>query len=79
MFKAAEAVGSGYVFSRKPNPAPISGPEVQWDAARKDIENTIQAAKDMPLEFVIRDLYDVNKDLGRLNKYVLMIKEVCNI
>jgi hypothetical protein len=79
MYRAAEAVGDGYVFSRKPNPAPISGPEPQWDAARKDIEDTVNTAKDMPLEFIIRDVYDVNGDLDRLNKYVLVIREACNI
>lgn len=79
VFKAAEVVGNGFVFSRKPNPAMISGKVPQWDAARKDLEDTIKAAGDLPMEFIIRDVYDVGGDYARLNEYVKMIKEVCGI
>lgn len=78
MEKAAEAVGSGLVFSRKPNPVFISGKEAQWDAVRNDIEATLRAAKDKPLEFIIRDVYDVNGELNRLTKYVQTIRDICD-
>lgn len=77
MEKAAEAIGKESVFSRKPNPALISGKTPLWDEAKADIQRTMRAAGELPLEFIIRDVYDINGDLERLRKFVLMIREEC--
>lgn len=78
MEKAAEALGSGLVFSRKPNPVYISGAEAQWDEVCQDVINTLNAAKGMPLEFIIRDVYNINGELERLTKFVRIIREECD-
>ncbi len=37
----AEMLGDRYVFSRKPDPVPISGPEPHWERAEADLRRTL--------------------------------------
>ena len=73
---AAEILGEKYVCSRKPTPSFISGADPDWDAARKDIEKTCNAFKGGNIEFVVRDVYDINNDIPRIKKWVDMTKGI---
>lgn len=77
--RMADALGKKYVYSRKPTPAFISGKDPNWAAAEKDIRDTFAAARDCCLEFIVRDVYDVNGDIPRLRKWVDMTRNVLGI
>ena len=64
--RVAEMVGQKYVYSRKPRPAYISGPNPDWDLLEKDLRNTYAAARDCNLEILFRDVYTTCGDRHRL-------------
>jgi hypothetical protein len=70
LFKAAELLGKKYVYSRKPTPAYISGPNPDWELVEKDLRDTLKAARDCNLELCFRDIYTVDGDRARLRQWV---------
>lgn len=74
--RSAEILGKRFVYSRKPKPAYISGPDPQWDLLEKDISDTYAAARDCNLEILFRDVYTINGDLPRLRRWVAMTKSI---
>jgi len=75
----AEALdGTGIVFSRKPNPN-LLGVDVQLNeqAWAADIRSTLEAVKgkQVPLEFVVRDVYSVHGNLGKVRRAVEIARE----
>lgn len=77
--KMGEKLGRDYVYSRKPNPAFISGAAPNWGELRKDIENTWKAAKNCSLEIIFRDIYDVNGERKRLSDWVEMARAIVGL
>ncbi|MEG0702388.1 MAG: hypothetical protein RR449_02305 [Christensenella sp.] len=75
----AESLGKDYVYCRKPNPAYISGADRNWDGMKKDIERTWNCTKNQPVEFVVRDVYDIAEDMARIPEWVKMTKETVGI
>lgn len=75
----AEALGKDYVYCRKPNPAYISGTDRNWDGMRQDIGRTWNCTKNQPVEFIVRDVYDVAGDIGRIPEWVKMVKDTVGI
>ena len=76
--RTAEMLGSDYVFSRKPDPVPISGAQPHWERAEADLQRTYDAAKagDCNVELLFRDVYDVGGDRGRLKTWVELARKV---
>ena len=77
--KIAESLGRDYVYCRKPKPTYISGKLPDWDGAYAEIERTWNAAKDQPLEFVVRDVYDLAGDQSRISRWVEMTKRIAGL
>ncbi len=77
--KVAEMLGKRYVYSRKPTPALISGSNPLWELAREDMVKTQRVTKDGCLEILLRDLYTVGGERGRLAEWVKMTKAVFGI
>jgi hypothetical protein len=77
----AEMLGDRYVFSRKPDPVPISGPTPHWDRAETDLRRTCDAAaaRDCNVEILFRDVYDVGGDPSRLATWVELARKVFGI
>ena len=75
----AEMLGSDYVFSRKPDPVPISGPNPNWDRVEADLRRTHDAAGDGNVELLFRDVYDIGGDRTRLARWVELTKSVFGI
>ncbi len=75
-YKTAELLGKQYVYSRKPTPAYISGPNPEWDLVEKDVRDTLKAARDCNLELCFRDIYTVNGDRPRLRRWVDMTRSL---
>ena len=47
---------------RKPTPAYISGATPGWALLKKDVRDTLNAAKNCSLEFCFRDIYTIDGD-----------------
>ena len=77
-WRMAEMLGKKYVFSRKPTPAYVSGANPDWERARKDIGDTLTAARDCNLEICFRDIYTINGDRPRLARWVQMTRALMN-
>ncbi len=69
-----EMLGRKYVYSRKPTPAYISGAHPDWELLKKDVRDTLSAAKDCSLEFCFRDIYTIDADRSRLSRWVRMTR-----
>ena len=76
--KTAELLGDRYVFSRKPDPVPISGAEPHWERAEQDLQRTYDAAMsgDCNVELLFRDVYDVGGDRSRLKTWVELARKI---
>jgi hypothetical protein len=74
--KVAEMLGRRYVYSRKPNPAFMSGANLDWDLAEADLRRTYAAARDCNVELLFRDIYTVDRDLPRIARWVEMARSV---
>lgn len=78
--KALELLQNNYVYQRKPNPAFLTGPNPNWEAARKDLEFTRDLTKDQcSTQYLIRDVYDTAGDMNRAADWTRMAKEVFGI
>jgi len=77
----SEMLGNRYVFSRKPDPVPISGPTPHWDRAEADLKRTYDAAMagDCNVELLFRDVYDIAGDRTRIAAWVSLAKSVFGI
>ncbi len=74
--KVAELLGKDYVYSRKPVPAHISGPNPNWNALEEDMKKTYAVARDCNVEILYRDVYTTNGDRSRLKQWVDMTKAI---
>ncbi len=70
----AGKLGRSCVFSRKPRPAPITGPTADWEGLEQDIDATLEAAKGCNLEIVFRDVYRICGDRPRLRRWAEMVR-----
>ena len=74
LFRMGELLGTKYVYSRKPTPAYISGSRPDWDLLKKDVRDTLAAARGCNLEFCFRDIYTIDGDRPRLAAWVRMAR-----
>lgn len=74
MKSIAAQIGKEVVFSRKPVPGHISGPNPNWEALEKDLDDTLEAARDCNLEIIYRDVYRTHHDVGRLARWVELVR-----
>jgi hypothetical protein len=76
--RTAELLGDRYVFSRKPDPVPISGAEPHWERAEADLRRTYEVARreDCNVELLFRDVYDVGGDRSRLRAWTDLARSV---
>ncbi len=74
--KAAEAIGSDYVFSRKPSPSPLSTHAVDEDAIFKELVETfeITRANDCRAEIMMKDIQTIQCEPERLKRWVRLAK-----
>jgi hypothetical protein len=79
-WKTAELLGKKYVYSRKPTPAYISGPNPDWELVEKDVRDTLIAtvSAGCNLELCFRDIYTIAGDRPRLARWVQMTRALMN-
>lgn len=73
----AEAMGADYVFSRKPNPALISGPEFDESLIRNELRQTMELTKahGCPTEIIMKDVHTLGGEPWRLARWVALARE----
>ncbi|MCK4284291.1 MAG: hypothetical protein KAX44_08240 [Candidatus Brocadiae bacterium] len=73
----AEAMGERYGFSRKPNPTMISTETFDEDFIRDDLTETLRITKahGCPVEIVMKDVHTLNREPGRLARWVQLARE----
>lgn len=70
---------SKIVYHRKPSPNFLGvGSALDEEALRSHIRRTVNAAKGCNLEFTQRDVYTVGKDIGKVKRYVEIVREECH-
>jgi hypothetical protein len=74
--KVADMLGRRYVYSRKPNPAFMSGASPDWALVERDLRQTYAAARDCNVELLFRDLYAIDGDRARLARWVSLARSV---
>ena len=72
----AEALGRNYVYARKPNPTLVSTDRFDETAIRRDLQETLTAARGCNLELVMKDVHTLKNQLGRLGRWVTIAREV---
>ncbi len=61
---------------RKPNPNYLGvGESLDESALREHIEKTLKTARGCSLEIAQRDVYTVNRDIKKVQRYVEIIRE----
>ncbi|MFH1008583.1 MAG: hypothetical protein V1800_13975 [Candidatus Latescibacterota bacterium] len=73
----AEALGRNIVYSRKPNPTLVSTQSFNEEAIRADLRKTLSAARNCPLEIIMKDVHTLNNDPTRLPRWVEIAREEC--
>jgi hypothetical protein len=76
--RGAEAIGSDFVYSRKPSPALLAWDDFNIDEVRKDLEGTqaVCAKYACPLEFILKDISTVRYEPQRLFEWAKVAMEV---
>ncbi len=76
--RGAQAMGSDYVFSRKPNPAILATDAFNGEAAHKDLSTTLDVCKrhGCPAELILKDISTVRHDPTRLWRWAKIAREL---
>ena len=74
MAQMGEKLSGERVFSRKPKPWPISGDTPDFAVLEEDLDATLSAARNCPLEIIYRDVYRINADRTRLRRWVELVR-----
>ena len=67
--RVAGMLGRTRVFSRKPRPWLLSGPQPDWPGIEADLDATLAFARDCCLEIICRDVYRIDGDRARLRRW----------
>jgi len=71
----AEELGSDLIFCRKPNPTLISTDDFNEEAICQDVEETLDAADGVPLEFAMKDVHTLRDQPWRLGRWVELARQ----
>lgn len=75
MDQAAARLGDRYIFSRKPNPAPLAAPTWNPDAIRQSIRDDLKRIRGCVVELIMKDTHTVAGQPHRLADWVRIAKE----
>jgi hypothetical protein len=64
--RAVQAVGTDYVFSRKPNPAIFAWDTWRPDVARRELQEFLKKARGCHIEIIMKDISTVRYQPQRL-------------
>jgi hypothetical protein len=70
----AQKLGDRHIYSRKPKPTLVCA-MFDEDLIRRDIRETLEAARGCPIEFVMKDTHTVQNEPHRLARWVQIARE----
>ena len=73
--EAAEQVGDGYIFSRKPNPAILAAPTWDPDAVRCSVRRDLARTRGCVVELVMKDTHTCLGEPHRMSEWVRIARE----
>ena len=73
---AAEKLGNKYIYSWKPNPAMICGPNVDNKAVEKHIRETLDITRGCCLEIIMKDTHTFQGDPQRIRWWSRMVSNL---
>ncbi len=75
--RGAAGIGSDFVYSRKPNPALLAGPDFSAALIRQHLEKTIKVCRryKCPLELILKDISTVGYKPDRLWQWAKIAME----
>jgi hypothetical protein len=71
----ARALGSRYVYSRKPNPSLISTGVFDEQAIREDLRRTLEVTRACRVEIIMKDVHTLSNEPDRLARWVRIARE----
>lgn len=74
--KSAEAIGTDYVLSWRPNPAEMVCCGFDEGHIRKVIRDAMEAARGCHIDITLKDVQTVQGDTSRLSRWVRIVREV---
>lgn len=75
-FMAEQLRGTDIIYHRKPSPNYLGvGSSLDEDAFRAHIEKTLKTARGCHVEITQRDVYTINNDISKVQRYVQIIRE----
>ena len=75
--KSVDTAASKYVFSHKPNPAMLAEDRFNQERAAKDIRDRLEQSREMPSEFIMKDISTVRGDPQRVIDWCRIAHEIC--
>jgi len=73
---AAEKLGGNYVYVYKPNPSRICAETPDWEAAERDIRETVEIARGCPMHIVMKDVQTLCGEAERITRWTDMAARI---
>ena len=71
----AKELGTDYVYARKPSPSLISAGAFDEGLIRSDIQRTMNIAKGLNIELIMKDVHTLNNEPSRMARWVEIARE----
>lgn len=74
----AEKLGADYIYSRKPNPAPLAGETFNEAAIRADLVDFFEKTKGNVVEVIMKDTHTIRNEPQRIKRWLQIAKELAS-
>jgi hypothetical protein len=73
---AAEKLQDRYVYVYKPNPSRICSPRPDWDAAERELRETLEVARGCCVSLIMKDTHTFHGDPTRATRWAQIARRV---
>jgi len=71
----AEQLGGEYIFSWKPNPAPLALADMDEDVIRKQVRHALEVTQGCRLEIIMKDTHTIGKNPNNVIRWCQIVRE----
>lgn len=71
----ADQLGTDYILSVKPSPTPLAGKNIDEEAVRKEIRDTLEATKGCYVELIMKDNHTLGGNPANASRWVEIARE----
>jgi hypothetical protein len=76
--KCADLLKDKYIFSWKPNPSYLAHDHFDGEFVKKDIQHTLNAARECVLEIILKDTHTCRNEPQRFTQWSKIVRELVN-